>query len=117
MKFLSDGVFAEMQAHSLSMRLFIEAQGEQIKYLTEQIIELKRDGFARPQPQMVQQHVAATAMHPSILAAIRAVAGEGTSLERELNDYATAALLAGDEAEDVADHILKGSPIGDDDGG
>ena len=114
MKFLSDAAFGEIQAQLTWLRATVDKQNEQNLGLTQQIIELKRDGFARPTPAMAVQQQATVALDDRIMAAIRAITPEGTSVERELIQFANAALLADDEIEDIADAILAGSNIGDD---
>lgn len=106
MKFLPDAVWDGIQAELSWMR-------EQNEKLTERLVELKRDGFARPTPSIARE-----AMEPEvddrILAAIRARAPEGSKLERELITFANAQLLAEGEIEDIADTILAGG-FGDED--
>lgn len=114
MKLMSDAVFAEMQQQvERIFTLYNEAMRENSR-LTDQIIELKRDGFARPAPAVVVEQKKAPDLHPSIMAAIRTMAPEGSRLEGELAQYAEAALLAEQEPEDIADMILAGSTLGDD---
>lgn len=102
---LSQAAFAEIREQLSWLRI-------QNDKLTEQIVEMKRDGFARPTPQMA--HEIAAPMDDRIMAAIRSLAPEGSRLEGELMQFANAALLADEEIEDIADKILAGSPLGDD---
>lgn len=106
MKFLSDAVFAEIKTELAWLRGMVSTQAKEI-------VELKRDGFARPQPALIEQQKA-TPLDDRIMAAIRAMAPEGSRLESELVQYANAALLADAEIEDIADSIMAGSTIGDD---
>jgi hypothetical protein len=112
-KILSDAILTEMQEHATFLRQQNEDLRAEITRLTNEIIELKRDGFARPQPHMAQQQTAPD-VDPRILAAIRQMAPEGSRLESELVAFAQAQLLAENEIEDVADMILAGSTLGDD---
>jgi hypothetical protein len=102
---LSQAAFAEIREQLSWLRI-------QNDKLTEQIVEMKRDGFARATPQMA--HEIAAPMDDRIMAAIRSIAPEGSRLEGELMQFANAALLADEEIEDIADRILAGSPLGDD---
>lgn len=102
---LSQAAFAEIRDQLTWLR-------GQNAALTEQIVEMKRDGFARATPQMA--HEIAAPMDDRIMSAIRSIAPEGSRLEGELVGFANAALLADEEIEDVADAILAGSPLGDD---
>lgn len=108
MKILSDDAFAELSTQLAWLR-------EQHAHLTQQIIELKRDGFARPTPQLAQPYEHEK-LDDRIMAAIRTMAPQGSHLERELMTFANAMLLAEEEVEDIADKILAGSSLGDDDG-
>lgn len=111
--FMSDGAFMEIQAQNAYLRQQNEDLSKQIAHLTEQIIELKRDGFARPTTQMVNTYTPPK-LDDRILAAIRTVAAEGTPLERELAQFAEAQLLMDEEVEDIADRIMAGASLGDD---
>lgn len=115
MKIMSDAAFAEMQDQVASLRAWIEQSSAMQKYLIEQLLELKRDGFARPTAQIAQAYEPPK-LDDRIMAAIRTHAAPGSHLERELVAFAEAALIAENEIEDVADRILAGSSLGDDDG-
>lgn len=105
MKIMSDAVFDAL----ISRIHVLEASTTD---LTAKIVDMKRDGFDRPRTQSVAH--ATETVDDRIMAAIRCRAGEGSSLERELMQYADALLLADTEIEDVADMILSGTTIGDD---
>lgn len=109
---ISRAAFDEMQMQSSWLRTQLEIANAEKTHLTQEIIELKRDGFARPQPQMVQEYKGSK-MDDRILAAIRKVADEGSPLERELVTFAESQILAEEEIEDIADRIMAGASIGD----
>lgn len=113
MKILSDDVFSEMQVTLSWLRTQSDIKDATILGLTTQIIELKRDGFDRPRIGSVAQPTEKV-VDDRIMRAIRARAPEGSSLERELVQYADALLLSEVEIEDVADAIMAGSTLGDD---
>ena len=106
MKLIHDEFWSDIQTEMAWLR-------EQNAELTRQIIELKRDGFARPTPQLAQPYEHEQ-LDDRIMAAIRALAPKGSSLERELIAFANAALLAEMDVEEVSDRILAGSSLGDD---
>jgi hypothetical protein len=113
MKCLPDAAFAAMLSEIAYLRSSYDRMVEQNKDLTQQIIELKRDGFARPTPHLAQQYEPPK-MDDRIMAAIRSIAPEGSRLEGELVQYANAQLLLGNEIEDISDSILAGSSITED---
>jgi len=80
---------------------------DRIKELTNQVLEMKRDGF-QYQPLVDRREEALPNMDERILAAIRSRAGEGTKLENELADFAQSLSITGVETEDIVDRILSG---------
>jgi hypothetical protein len=113
MVILSRAAFEEISAQMASLRAMLDQRDETIRHLTDQLVDMKREGFVRREPATLSR--VESELDPRIMGAIRTMAPEGSGLERQLMDFATASLLSENEIEDVADMILSGSNFGDDD--
>ena len=80
-----------------------------IEQLTQQIVEMRREGFTWTPPQETPKRE--NDIDPRIMAAIRSRAKEGSSLEGDLFTYAESQLILGGEIEDVVDAILSGRQV------
>jgi len=92
-------------------RLKAETQWLQrrVETLTTQILAMKKEGFQWTPPIAALQQ--GPQIDERILAAIRSRAKEGSSLERELYEYAQSLLVMDGEVEDIVDQILAGAQV------
>jgi len=82
---------------------------KRVETLTTQILTMKREGFQWTAPiERVEQ---GPQMDERILAAIRSRAKEGSTLERDLYEYAQSLLIMNGEVEDIVDQILEGAMV------
>lgn len=82
---------------------------QRVETLTTQVLAMKREGFTWTPPAEPQQR--GPQMDDRIMAAIRSRAKEGSTLERELYEYAQSLLILNGEVEDIVDQILAGARV------
>lgn len=80
-----------------------------VETLTTQILAMKKDGYQWTPP--VEAQAQGQQMDERIMAAIRSRAKPGSTMERDLYDYAQGLLVMDGEVEDIVDHILAGAEV------